>query len=184
MDKGAESYLKYLSGDDEGIGEIVALYREKLIFFINGIVKNIYAAEDLTEDTFFKLMVKKPKFTPKYSFKTWLFTIARNMAMDYLRKNARHNDAAIDDMEDVFADEEKIERNLIRDEEGIYLHKAIEDLPPQYVQILHLVYFEEFNTEEAAAVVKKTKRQTKMLLYRAKSALKTRLVKEGFQYEN
>lgn len=48
MDKGAESYLKYLSGDDEGIGEIVALYREKLIFFINGIVKNIYAAEDLT----------------------------------------------------------------------------------------------------------------------------------------
>lgn len=184
MDKGAESYLRYLSGDDEGIAEIVALYREKLIFFINGIVKNIYAADDLTEDTFFKLMVKKPKFMPKSSFKTWLFTIARNLALDYLRKSKKAEVADLDDMENLPAEKEEFERNLVRDEDGIFLHKAIEKLPPQYMQILHLVYFEDFTPEEAARVVNKTKRQTEMLLYRAKAALKTRLEREGFQYEN
>lgn len=184
MDKGAESYLKYLSGDDEGIAEIVTLYREKLIFFINGMVKNIYAAEDLTEDTFFKLMVKKPKFTPKYSFKTWLFTIARNLTLDYLRKNTKYRDVPFEDIEGLPTEEKEFERNLIRDEDGIYLHKVIGDLPPQYAQILHLVYFEEFTADEAAKVIRKTKRQTEMLLYRARSALKTLLVKEGFQYEN
>ncbi|MCM1298113.1 MAG: sigma-70 family RNA polymerase sigma factor [Firmicutes bacterium] len=184
MDKGAESYLKYLSGDDEGIAEIVSLYREKLIFFLNGIVNNIYAAEDLAEDTFFKLMVKKPKFTPRYSFKTWLFTVARNLALDYLRKNAKNDGVPFEDMENLPAEEKEFERNLIRDEDGIFLHKAMESLPPQYSQILHLVYFEDFTADEAAKVVKKTKRQTEMLLYRARAALKTRLEKEGFRYEN
>lgn len=184
MDKGAESYLRYLSGDDEGIAEIVTLYREKLIFFINGMVKNIYAAEDLTEDTFFKLMVKKPKYMPRCSFKTWLFTIARNLTLDYLRKSAKTDGIPFEDMGSLPTEEKEFEKNLIRDEDSIFLHKTIEKLPPQYMQILHLVYFENFSNEETARVMKKTKRQTEMLLYRAKAALKARLEKEGFRYEN
>lgn len=184
MDKGAESYLKYLSGDDGGIEEIVVLYREKLIFFLNGIVKNIHTAEELTEDTFFKLMVKKPKFSPNHSFKTWLFTVARNLALDFLRKNSKKTFLQYEDMENELYEEEEFESNVIQEEEAIFLHEIMKKLPSQYYQILHLIYFEEFTADEAARVVNKTKRQTEMLLYRAKNALRTRLEKEGFEYEN
>lgn len=187
MDKGAESYLKYLSGDDEGIAEIVTLYKDKLIFFINGYVKNICVAEELTEDTFFKLMIKKPKFSPKYSFKTWLFVIGKNMALDYLRKNAKRKEISEEDMEkaaDIKDIQEDFERNIIIEEDKKALHKAIEKLAPQYRQTLHLIYFENFTNGQAARIMNKTKRQTEMLLYRAKAALKAQLEKEGFVYEN
>ena len=58
---------------------------------INSYVNDIYLAEDLMQETFFKIAVKKPKLKYKSSFKTWLYTIGRNIAIDYLRKHARKN---------------------------------------------------------------------------------------------
>lgn len=68
MDNGAESYRRFLDGDDGGLGEIVEAYKDGLILFLNGIVGNIYVAEELAEDAFFRLMVKKPRFSGKSSF--------------------------------------------------------------------------------------------------------------------
>lgn len=58
MDNGAGSYRRFLDGDDDGIVEIVRDYKDGLIFYINSYVNNIHIAEELTEDTFFKLIVK------------------------------------------------------------------------------------------------------------------------------
>lgn len=63
------------------------------ILYLNGFVNNIFTAEELTEETFFKLITKKPRFTAKYSFKTWLYTIGRNVAIDYIRHNSKLSDA-------------------------------------------------------------------------------------------
>ncbi len=63
MDNGAGSYRRFLDGDDEGIVEIVGDYKDGLILFLNGYVKNIFLAEELTEDTFFRLIVKKPRYS-------------------------------------------------------------------------------------------------------------------------
>ena len=73
MDNGAGSYRRFLDGDDDGIVEIVRDYKDGLIFYINSYVNNIHIAEELTEDTFFKLIVKKPKYRYQYSFKAWLY---------------------------------------------------------------------------------------------------------------
>ena len=75
MDNGASSYRRYLEGDKEGIAEIVREFKDGLILYLNGYVDNLYTAEDLTEDTFFKLMTRKPRFSGRSSFKTWLYTI-------------------------------------------------------------------------------------------------------------
>lgn len=183
MDTGARNYLRYLEGDDEGIAEIVREYREGLIFFLNGYVKNILTAEELTEDTFFKIMVKKPKYRSGASFKTWLYTIGKNTALDYLRKNSRHTRVSEEELDRADLEQSAFERTVIRDEDKLALHKAMDKLPPQYRQILHLIFFEGFDNGESAKILKKTKRQVEMLTYRAKKALKAQLEKEGFEYE-
>ena len=183
MDNGASSYRRFLDGDDKGLAEIVRDYSDGLILYLNGIVDNISVAEDLMEETFFKIITKKPRFNAKYTFKTWLYTIGRNTAIDYLRRNARQSDTSFDDLENYIQDEFVLETLYIMEERKIIVHRALRKLHCEYRQILWLLYFEGLSSREAAAVMKKSPRQIKNLTYRAKSALKSELDKEGFVYE-
>ncbi|MDE5994655.1 MAG: RNA polymerase sigma factor [Oscillospiraceae bacterium] len=183
MDNGASSYRRFLDGDDEGIAEIVGDYKDGLILYLNGFVSNIYIAEELTEDTFFRLMIKKPKFSGKSSFKSWLYAIGRNVAIDYIRHNAKLLGTPVEDMETYISDGNDLERSYIKEERKITVHKALEKLPSDYRQIVWLIYFEELANKEASMVMKKSDRQIRNLLYRAKQSLKSELEKEGFVYE-
>ena len=92
MDNGASSYRRFrLEGDSKGLEEIIKEYRDGLIFYLNGFVSNIQVAEELAEDTFVLLGTKKPKDKGKGSFKTWLYTIGRNIALNHLKQKARKN---------------------------------------------------------------------------------------------
>jgi RNA polymerase sigma-70 factor (ECF subfamily) len=73
MDNGASSYRRFLEGDDNGIVEIIRDYKDGLILFLNRYINNIHIAEELAEDTFFRLVTRKPRFVSNHSFKTWLF---------------------------------------------------------------------------------------------------------------
>ena len=85
MDNGASSYRRFLEGDDSGIVEIIRDYKDGLILFLNRYVNNIHTAEELAEDTFFRIVTRKPRFVAKYSFKTWLYTIGRNIAINHVK---------------------------------------------------------------------------------------------------
>lgn len=183
MDNGASSYRRYLDGDDREIAEIVGDYKDGLILYLNGYVNNIFLAEELAEDTFFRLITKKPKFSGRSSFKSWLYAIGRNVAVDFLRRSARLVHMPAEDMERFLREEESLEQAYIKEERKIIVHKALSELTADYRTILWLVYFEGFSNQEAATVLKKSDRQIKNLLYRAKQALKAKLEKEGFLYE-
>lgn len=183
MDNGASSYRRFLDGDDKGIAEIVGDYKDGLILYLNGYVHNIFMAEELTEDTFFRLITKKPRYSGKSSFKSWLYAIGRNVAVDFIRHHARLLDTPIEDMEHYLGQEESLERAYIKEERKIIVHKALAKLPTDYRTILWLVFFEGFSNQEAAIVLKKSDKQIKNLLYRAKQALKSKLEMEGFLYE-
>lgn len=182
MDKGEINYQRFLDGDDEGIVEIIRDYKDGLILYINGIIGNITIAEEIMEDTFFKLVTKKPRFFGRSSLKTWLYSIGRNLAIDSLRKNSKISDTPIDDYTNI-ADEECVEREYLIEEQKIMLHKTLQKLNPDYRQVLYLVFFENFSNSETAKIMHKTKRQVENLLYRAKQSLKSELEKEGFKYE-
>lgn len=182
MDNGAGSYRRFLAGDDNGIVEIIRDYKDGLILYLNGITGDICLAEELMEDTFFKLVTKKPKFSGKCSFKTWLYAIGRNAAIDGLRRRSRISSVPADECYDL-SDEENIEQEYLREEQKITLHKALQRLNPDYRQVLYLVFFEQFSNAETAEIMHKNKRQIENLLYRAKQALKEELGKEGFSYE-
>ena len=150
---------------------------------MNGYANNIFVAEELTEDTFFRLMVRKPRYSGKSSFKSWLYAIGRNVAVDYIRHNSRLVNTPMEDMENFLIEERSLEQSYIKEERKIYVHKKLSELSPDYRTILWLVFFEGFSNKEAAIILKKSDRQIKNLLYRAKQSLKSKLEKEGFIYE-
>jgi RNA polymerase sigma-70 factor (ECF subfamily) len=184
MDNGASSYRRFRdNGDQSGIVEIIRDYKDGLILYLTSIVGNIHTAEDLAEDTFVLIGTKKPKDKGKGSFKTWLYTIGRNVAIDYLRKHSKQFEVSIDDNAEIVSDEEEVELSYIRKEQKIVVHKAMRRLAPEYQQVLWLVYFEELSNKEAAKIMKKSVRSVESLLYRARKSLRRKLEMEGFDYE-
>lgn len=184
MDTGAEAYRRYLDGDDSGIAELIKIYRDGLILYLNGFTSDMGAAEELMEDTFVRLAVKKPRFNGKSSFKTWLYAIGRNMALDWLRKKGRKAPEQLsEEMADVWDSTAQPELCYIKEERDATVQRALKRLKPDYGSVLYLSYFEGFTNEEIKTVMNKSGRQVENLLYRAKQALKAQLEKEGFVYE-
>jgi RNA polymerase sigma-70 factor (ECF subfamily) len=96
MDNGASSYRRFRDNDDDsGLDEIIMDYSDGLMLYLTSIVGNILTAEELTEDTFVLLGTKKPKFKGKSSFKTWLYTIGRNLALKHLKKTAKYSQSIL-----------------------------------------------------------------------------------------
>ena len=182
MDNGASSYRRFLDGDDSGMVELVRDYKDGLLLYLNSYINNLSIAEDCVQDTFIKLAIKKPKFRGDCSFKTWLYTIGRNIALSYLRKAARHHDVQMDECEKL-ASETDLEREYLREEQRIILHRTLRRLKTDYQLVLYLTYFEDFSNAETAKIIKKTKKQVENLLYRARKTLRSELEKEGFHYE-
>lgn len=181
MDIGEASYNRYLQGDDLGIGEIIREYKDGLILFLNNFVRNIGVAEELCEDTFVKLAVKKPHFRGGSSFKTFLYSIGRNIALDYLRKNK--NTVPIEELAEL-EDKSSLEREFLKEEQKLAVRNAMRSLKPEYERILWLTYFEDLSNKEAALIMGKTAHAVETLVYRARNALKKQLESEGFGYED
>ncbi len=185
MDNGASSYRRFRdNGDENGLDAVIMEYRDGLMLYLMRIVGNVQTAEELTEDTFVLLGTKKPKYSGRSSFKTWLYAIGRNLALDSLRKHAKHVHISLDELPELTEEAEAIETAYIRKEQQMAVRKAMRRLNSNYQQVLWLIYFEEMSSREAAAVMKKSIRSIESILYRARKALKSQLETEGFEYEN
>lgn len=183
MDKGAEQYRRFLAGDESGLYEIIRLYKDGLILYINSIVSDMHAAEEIAEDTFVKIFLKRPGFIRGGSFKTWLYTVGKNLALDRLRRIKRNPTLSLEEISQQADSSADIEKTYIRQEQQAILYRALGRLKQEYRQVLWLTYFDGFSHKEAAVILKKTAHGVDTLAYRAKLALKKELEKEDFAYE-
>lgn len=183
MENGENAYRRYLDGDDGGMTEIIRLYKDGLIIYINGFVRDILNAEELAEETFFRLAVKKPKFSGNSSFKTWLYTVGRNAAFDYLRKNGSGREISVNDCERLLISG-SAENDCLKEERKQLVCMALSRLKPEYRKVLSLAFFEDFSNAQTAEIMKKSRRQVENLIFRAKKSLKAELLKEGFDCED
>ena len=183
MDNGAENYRRFLNGDNGGLVEIVREYKDGLIFYLRGFTDDILQAEELAEDTFVRLVTKRPRFNQRSKFKTWLYTIGRNIALDHARRKTRYVEISYGECPEIANEEASLEQVYIQEERSILLHRAMRELKPEYRQILWLVYFEGFTNREAAAIMKRSVHSVETLVYRAKRALRARLDEEDVIYE-
>lgn len=183
MDDAASSYRRFVAGEEKAFDEILDAFNENLIFFISRYVHNLDAAEDIAEDCFVELLVHPLRYNFRVSLKTYLFTIARNKAVDYIRHNSVLAISPLDENVQKSAEYAGFEDRVLNDERHRALNRAIDRLAGDMRTAVHLIYFEEMSYDETAKVMKKNRKQVENLAYRARKELKRILTEEGWNDE-
>lgn len=179
MDNGESSYRRFLDGDESAFDDIMKKLFRNLVFFINRYVNDIYAAEDIAIDAFSELIVHKHRYNFKVSLKTYLFMLGRSRAIDYIRHKKVFDLVELSAAEALADEKQVLEEIILKDERKRTVNEAIERLPDNMRDVIHLIYFEDMTYDEAAKVLKKSKKQIDNLLYRAKKELRIILGEDG-----
>jgi len=177
---GEDLYLRFLDGDTGAFEELVALYESELYSFINGIVNDYHEAKHLMIESFAVLALKSGQFAGKSSLKTYLFAIGKNLALQYLKKRGKEQHISYEDIIELIDENETPEQFIEREENRLYLKKAMQALSEDYRVVLILLYFEDMSYAEAGRVMKKNIKQISNLAYRAKISLKQKLENTDF----
>jgi RNA polymerase sigma-70 factor (ECF subfamily) len=161
MQTDEEIIISYLNGNKDSFTEIVNRYIKIIYNFIYRLIGNEKVAEDLTQEVFLKAWKNIKGFDTEKSFRTWIFSIARNTAIDYLRKRKDVPISAFDT-----EDEENIIENTLIDEElkpdeiyalsenKIHIEKILNELTIIQKQVVLLKYMNEMSLSEVAEVMK------------------------------
>ena len=128
-------------GDQRAYAHLMSYYREPIYLMLLRMTHNPTDADDLTIETFGKAFCQLNTFTPNYSFATWLFTIASNRGLDFLRRQYEYPLPSHDD---------NPEEALIGQQRIMIIRQVVEQLPPRYRQIIKMRYYEEMTYEEIA----------------------------------
>ncbi len=180
-DKGLSQYRRYLSGDESGLEELVRTYSDSLIRFAYCYVQDADAAEDIMEDTIVALIMKRKRLDSGEKLHGYLYKIARNKSIDYLRKHSR--DVPLEDVQNVLTAGD-LETGHFRRARNERVYVCMQSLPEQYREVLHLLYFEGFSLPQIGQILHQSMKQIYNLHNRAKGALKELLIKEGISYED
>jgi len=174
----------YLEGNDEAFEELVKKYLKPIYNFLYRLTNNQVVAEDLAQDTFLKVWKNIRRFDQSRSFKTWIFTIAKNTAFDYFKKKKELPFSTFTDEEgeswlENIADEnilpgEILERKNIAEE----LEEILKKLPVHYRTILLLHYKEDFSLHEIAEILSEPYNTVKSRHQRALSRLKKAILSD------
>ena len=178
MDNGASSYRRFLDGDESAFNDIMKELFRNLVFFIDGYVHDVHAAEDIAIDAFSDLVVHKHRYNFKVTLKTYVFMLGRSRALDYLKHRKVLSFTELTETE-AAKDENTPEELILVDEKKRAVHAAIAQLPRDMRAAVHLIYFEGMTYEEAAKIMKKNRKQVDNLLYRAKKELRIIFGEDG-----
>jgi RNA polymerase sigma-70 factor (ECF subfamily) len=171
-------------GDRQAFEAILARYERPIFSFIYHFFQDSALCEDLTQETFLRAYRFIRSFRPGEKLSTWLFSIAKNLCIDELRRMRKGKTVQIDavDPETFVADGPAGGNPMsatIQVQEGEILRRAIARLPEKYRACLILFYFNELSYEEIAEVMKISLSNTKILLFRGKKMLSARYKEES-----
>ena len=181
-------YIRFqTSGDQNALEVLFNKYKEGLVLFIYGFIRDIDVAEELMMDTFANLVsgVARYKETDGALFKTWLFAVAKNQTLIYLRKRK----FLCFSLEKEFLDNVEADSSLnpavafLKNERDVRLYRSLKAIDVGYRQALYLQYFESMKPEQISRIIKKNIKQTYNLLARGKEALRAAYEKMGYPWE-
>lgn len=167
-------------GDQLAYAQLMDRYRESIYFMMLKMVKNTDDAEDLTIEAFGKAFNRLHQYSPSYAFSTWLFKIASNNCIDFIRKKrikVTSMDSGIktDDGEVVFYDAKSSgkdpEEHVIHKQKVLMMRELVSRLKPRYRILVEKRYFEELSYEEIATELNLPLGTVKAQLFRARDFL-------------
>jgi RNA polymerase sigma factor (sigma-70 family) len=168
-----------IAGKQEAYRRLMTKYRQLIYNLIFRMIRNKEDVEDLTQEAFIKAFNSLDKFDKQFSFSTWLFKIATNNCIDYLRKkklNTFSIDKEIgsedDDYQFEIPDSERTpDKNLMENERKKILEEAIENLPNKYKSVILLRHRDEKDYEEIAKKLKLPLGTVKAHIFRGRELL-------------
>ena len=172
-------YKKFLAGDNNSFDILMDKHKNSLIYFIQRYVKVIEIAEDLAQDVFVYLLINKTKYNFDFSLKTYLYTIGKCRALDYLKREKK----IVHINEDYLYSDDELEDEIFNKERAENLRKAITQLKPEYQSAIYLSDIENLKYKEICIILDKSMPQIKMLIHRARKNLEYILRKERAKYE-
>lgn len=172
-----------LDGDSKAYEDLMSRYRKSVYYLSLKIVRTSEDAEDLTQETFTKAFRALEKFDPRYAFSTWLFRIATNNCIDFIRRKrlqtmSIHGVTNDDGEEQVMQIKDKgliPDETYLKQQRKAYLNLAIEKLPERYKRLVDLRYFKEYSYEEVAQELDLPLGTVKAQLHRARELLNNEL---------
>lgn len=177
--------------DQTAYAKLLERYKDSIFFMINKMVNSKIDAEDLTIEAFGKAFNNIEKYNPNYAFSTWLFKIAVNNTIDFIRKK-RLKKTSLDDTKsnkdgdeysiDVKSDALDPEETFIKDQRKLLAVNITEKLPEHYKKLIEMRYFDELSYNEIAADLEMPLGTVKAQLHRAKELLYIILKKKGDSY--
>lgn len=168
-----------IGGDEKAYGELVDKYERAIYFHILKMVKDKKQVEDLVQETFVKAFDNLNTYSTNYAFSTWLYRIATNHTIDYLRKK-KLKTLSIDEpvktrdgeIQMQLPDENaSTDREIIRKQRQKMVQQAIEDLPKKYRKVIQMRHMEEKSYQEIADVLDKPLGTVKAHIFRAREML-------------
>ncbi|HTF80607.1 MAG TPA: sigma-70 family RNA polymerase sigma factor [Cytophagales bacterium] len=166
--------------DQKAFAELMKRYRKSVYHLILKMVRNPEDAEDLTSEAFSRAFKNLARFNPEFTFSTWLFRIATNNCIDFLRKKKLSTMSIDGTFKDDNGDDVGIDikdGNLDPEDESIKLEKIeivqglVSKLPPKYQTLVRMRYFEELSYEEIAVELDAPLGTVKAQLHRARELL-------------
>jgi RNA polymerase sigma-70 factor (ECF subfamily) len=171
-------------GNEKAFESLMNRYRDSIYFMLLKTTNTPSDAEDLTNETFSKAFRNIDTYTPKFAFSTWLFKIATNNCVDFIRKNQTlptpcnaPNDNQDNAVVTLLSDLPDPEELLINRQRTEVLENAINHLKPSHRELIQLRYYKEYSYEEMSAELKMPIGTIKAELHRAKTVLHKLLTK-------
>tara|TARA_B100001057_G_C22604897_1_gene854254 strand:+ start:69 stop:686 length:618 start_codon:yes stop_codon:yes gene_type:complete len=166
--------------DQQAFGQLMERYKDAIYYMLLKMVNNNNDAEDLTIEAFGKAFNRLNQYTPSYAFSTWLFKIATNNCIDFLRKKKK-NVMSIDNritnkdgdeiMIDLKSDGMTPEQETIRDQKIQLMRSYVKKLKPRYETLVEMRYFKEMSYEEISSELGLPLGTVKAQLFRAREFL-------------
>lgn len=167
-------------GDQKAYADLMSFYRDTIYFMLLKMTNSADDADDLTIEAFGKAFYKLDQYTPDYAFSTWLFKIATNNCIDFIRKkkkeflslgNTMNNSETSDLAQSVPSQTLDPEEKFIEKQKIMLMREVVEKLKPHYRRLVELRYFDELSYEEIAEELQLPLGTVKAQLFRAREFL-------------
>lgn len=167
-------------GDQKAYAELMARYKDSIYYMLLKMVNNRDDAEDLTIEAFGKAFRNIKQYTPDYAFSTWLFKIATNNCIDFIRKKRKmlmsidrgfENDEGQDMAIDVRSEGPGPDDVMMKKQKVLMMKDVVEKLKPRYRRLVELRYYQELSYEEISEELNLPLGTVKAQLFRAREFL-------------